>query len=454
MNNLKKQHLIRRQNLDESAYFQSILQEAYRLNLLSAAEYENIQVQSLQLLVKQVQRYTGGESSSVKVETAQNIMQAIFYVLSICLKGFSEPDIGIAILKQKPLSELYQHGKMLIAEQLESAKQLLAQIQNDGFITDNQAYNDTIWEGVPPFFSAYDVDFAAHAIPASIDYPLGHDKMDRNGLEYVLNYLQTLYSENKFLNFFPLSAIHRLLGSFSNDYKDLLVNIFELVLTNALGCILVNKNFILLNIEPAERKYLKEKLLNSSKDELNRILHEALNPLCKELDIADPFLQKHLTEILPDLSARITNALAKNSLESIFISFKENPRQPILFQEGTKMDDELFRSIIDEIKGCRSVSAKISIIQQEIHSLSDLLDILGCYCIFGDEFPALFGSLGDMELALLIKTLPPENILATDIHYSENEKEWQDQLKSYYTQLALPRQQRIKKLVEKLSMTL
>jgi hypothetical protein len=450
MNNLEKQHLIRKRDLDESDYFQSITQESCRLNLLSIAEYENIQVQSVQLLAKQVRRYTNGESSSVKVETAQTIMQSIFYVIGLYLKSFSDVDMCIVLLKQKPLLELYQHGKKLIEEQLDKAQQLLTKIENDGFITDNQAYNDTIRDALPPFFSAYDIDFAAHDTPASIDYPLCNDKMDLVGIEYVLNYLKTLCMENKFLNFFAMPVINRLLYSFNDHYKDLLVNIFELVLTNSLGCVLVNKDFTQLNIEPEERRYLEGKLLNLVKADLdlNNILQEGLIQLCTELDISDKLLQKYMKEIIPELSLRIKNALENNSLESIFISFRESQLKPVFFQEGNKMDDELFRSIIAEIKECSDVSDKISIIQREIHSISDFIDILGGYCIFEDEFTAIFNSLGDMELALLIKVLPTDNILISDIHFTENEKEWHDRLNSYFSELQLPRQKRIRKLVE------
>ncbi|ODA41024.1 DUF6179 domain-containing protein [Desulfosporosinus sp. BG] len=448
MNKLEKQQpIIKRQNLNESDYFQSILQESYRLNLLSVTEYETIQVQSLQLLAKQVQRYTGGESSSVKVETAQSIMQSILYVIGSYLKTFPEAELGLAALKQKPLLELYQHGKKLITAQLASAKQLLIDIQTDGFITDNQAYNDTIQNAIPPFFTDYDVNFAAHDTPASIDYPLCNDKMDLVGIEYISNYLETLCLENKFLDLFPMPAISRLLQGFNDHHKDLLINIFGLVLTNALGCVLLGKTITLLNIEPKEREYLQQKLLNLSHTELNNRLHKTLRQLCIDLDLSDRSLKNHMIGIIPDLSVRLKNALENNRLESIFISFKDNPLQSVLFEEGNKMDDELFRSIANEIKECRYVSDKIAIIQKEIHSISDFIDILGSYCIFDNEFTDIFQSLGDMELALLLKMVPSGNIIDSDIHFTESEKEWHNRLNTFFSELRLPRQKRIRKLV-------
>jgi len=83
MNNLEKPQLIKRNDLNQAHYFQSILEKSYSLSLISDSELENIQLQSIELLAKQVERFTGGESSSVKIENAQNIMESIFYTIGI-----------------------------------------------------------------------------------------------------------------------------------------------------------------------------------------------------------------------------------------------------------------------------------------------------------------------------------------------------------------------------------
>ncbi|HBW36659.1 DUF6179 domain-containing protein [Desulfosporosinus sp. BICA1-9] len=202
----------------------------------------------------------------------------------------------------------------------------------------------------------------------------------------VLNYLRTLSLENKFLNLFPMLAIHRLLQGFNDQAKDLLINIFGLVLTNALGCVMINKPPTQLNIEPVERECLQGRFQNLSKMELINSFHEALRQLCRKLELSDSVLQNHMAEIIPELSIRLMNALENNCLDSIFISFKNNQQQTTIFQEGNKLEDERFRSIVDEIRECRYVSDKLAIIQKEIHSISDYMDILESYCIFDNEF--------------------------------------------------------------------
>jgi len=372
-------------------------------------------------LAKQTEQYTGGESSSVKIETAQSILESIFYTIGIYLKNFPDADRSIEVLKHSSLSELYRHGKKLLENKFANAEKLLDAVRNNCLVTDHCAYNDTIRTGLLLFFSAYDIDFAAHDIPASIDYPLSNDQMELAGVEYIYNYLQILFWENQFCNKFPERNIHCLLRGYHDHYQDLLINIFGLVLTNTIACVLANKKAAQLNIEPSERQHLYHTLAYLPKDKLSAVLQDASTKLCKELNITNRFLQKHIAATASALPAGIKNALENNRLDSIFISFKEkHPQSVIQFEDHEKMPDELFRSIVDEIRECRYVSDKVTIIRREIHSIADLVDIFEGYCLFDDEFAEVFQALGDMELALLLKKLP-KYLIDPDLHLTENE---------------------------------
>ncbi len=452
MTELKKQNLIKKEKLNPTYYFQSLLQQATRLKLLTDAEFEHIQLQSFQLLAKQTEQYTGGESSSVKIETAQSLLASIFYTIGIYLKNFPDADRSIEVLKQSPLSELYRHGKKLLKSKFANAEQLLDAVRNNCLVTDHCAYNDTIRTGLPLFFSNYDIDFAAQDIPASIDYPLSNDQMDLAGVEYIYNYLQILFWENQFCNKFPEGAIHSLLRGYHNHYRDLLINIFGLVLTNAVACVLADKKAAQLNIEPSERQYLYHTLIRIPKDNLTAVLRDASTKLCKELNISNRFLQKHISATASALPAGIKNALENNNLDSLFISFKEKHTQSVIqFKDHEKMPDELFRSIADEIRECRYVSDKITIIRREIHSIADLVDLLEGYCLFDDEFAQVFQALDDMELALLLKKLP-KYLIDTDLHFTENEKEWQNKLKYFFEELDSARRDKIRELADKIDL--
>ncbi|PKM83238.1 MAG: hypothetical protein CVU89_00320 [Firmicutes bacterium HGW-Firmicutes-14] len=443
MTNIDKQHLIKRENLNRAQYFRSVLQEARRLNLLTDSEFNNIKMQTMQLLARQAERYTGGDSSSIKEETAQGIMQSVFYSIDVCLKSFPDADMSIGELKHKPLAELYRQGKKLVEAQLEYTKQMYNEIRNNCIATDNCAYNDTIQSAIPAFFSAYDVEFAAHDTPASIDYPLSNDKMELTGIEYIHDYLQKLLLENRFCKNFSNHDINSLLRGYDVHYQDLLINIFGLVLTNTIGCILAEKSVLKLDIQPFDKQYLQQKLVNMTKEQLDTILQDASEQLFKEFKISDRLLQNHITATALDFSPRIKNALGNNRLESVFISLKEkHPQGVVEFEDGRKMDDELFRRIADEVRQCRYTSDKIAIIKREIHSMTDLVDILEGSCLLGDEFSEVFQYLGDMELAWLLTKLPADTADA-DLHYTENEKDWHARLDNFLKEMNLSRRESI-----------
>lgn len=433
MGNLKRQQFIKKENLNNNYYLQSILQEAYSLKILTESQLEDIQLQSLELLSKQIKRYTSGDSSSIRTETAQNILQSISYTVGIYLKNLNNIDICIDNIKQESLDNLYKQGKLLIIKQIDESKKLFYLIQKNCIATNNIAYNDTIKNGISYFFENYDLDFFAHDTPASIDYPLSNDKMDLVGIEYIYSFLQKLFWENKFCNNFKESYIHKVLLGFNNNYPDLLINIFELIFTNVLGCILLEKDIFQLNIETWERQFLKQKLSSFSKKTLIIKLDDTLNQIYTNLNITDKLMQKYMATSLKKISKVLMNNLDNNQLKSIFITFKEDDlHKPYLFNDGPILDDELFRIIANEISECRYVSDKIAIIQKEIHSIIDLIDILEGSCIFEYEFFDIFHSFEDTYLSLLIKDIP---INTTDIDCFEYEKQWQSKLKEYLNQL-------------------
>lgn len=450
MNNLEKHHIIKRENISEENYFQSFVQEAYSLKLLSDAELEDIQIQSTKLLAKQVERYTEGDSSSVRVEIAQSILQSVLYSIGICLKDFPDTDISLEAIKKTPLTDLYRQGRKIIEKKINIAKHLLHLIQNEKIQTDNFAYNDTIENGLMGFFPKYDVDYAAHDTPGSIDYPLNIDKMDLVGIEYIYDYLQKFYWENTFCKKFSDYDIACVLRGYDEKYQDLLVNIFRVVFTNALGCTLVNKNASRLEIEASDRQCLQEKLKVLSEDELCEVLKSSSAKLCKELDISNEFLLEYISQTLKDIGERIKNALENEHLESIFVCSKEELLKPVIhFMDGDKMEDELFRQLAAEIRDCRFGADKISIIQKEIHSISDLVDILEADCLFENEFIEYFQVLGDNELAMLFNLLPVNKI---DLDLAESEKEWYLKLNEYLKGLDLKRRNNIFERAEKIEM--
>lgn len=66
------------------------------------------------------------------------------------------------------------------------------------------------------------------------------------------------------------------------------------------------------------------------------------------------------------------------------------------FEDGEMMDDEKLRLFIEEMQECRYLSDKIGMIREQIHSLSDLEEVLK-ECFWDAEYPEVFQLLSPPE---------------------------------------------------------
>ena len=455
---IEKQYSIREENLDKSNYLQSLLNEAVRLKLLTMEEITSIRTQLADILTIETRSYTQGDSSSVTVETAQSLMLSIIYTIDFYLKNLPNTDECLYAIKSTKLMDVYSKGKELIKIEIEKTRELFHLVQKSKISIDNIAYNDTI-ESLAGFFKDYNPMFAAHDSVVSIDYPLCIDRMDTCGIEYISSYLQKLYCENEFCRRFSKESIFYLLNGYSKENKELLINIFELVLANSLGSVLLKRSAKDLRINENDCLYLQRTLLSMSSDDYESEISSSADKIIRELEIENEFLIKYIYEAINGMSARIKKLLQLNKLSTIFIQMKEkNDSSDFRFEDGNKMDDELFRKVSEEIRSCRNVSDKLKIIWQEVHSFVDLMDILGANCIFENEYNEIFSSLGDLELAMLLKELPSNKIpdyrylnnRDFDLHLSESEKEWQTALAAYMKSLDSTWVKKIIQMSEKL----
>lgn len=463
MNPIEKQKLREISSLDAISFFHFLVEEGCRLSLISSGQLDALQYQLVELLAGRFNRWTGGFSSSVPVETGQSIQQSVFYTIGYYLKGLPDVECALEALKGNPLKELFLLGKKLIESNLAEANELLRSIQKDRFSTDVLAYNDTLDEGLPIFFSSYDTDYGAHETPASVDYPLGNDRMNLTGIEYISEYLRKLRLENEFCAHFPEEEILCLLRGYDRQYKELLFNIYELVLINAVGCLLIDQtengkneksgNEIRLRISDLGRQYLQRELSPLTAGKIDRLVNEAISLLCRVLSLSDGQLINYLAASAANLKSRLKSALETDSLEHLFLSTEEEPAEPLIqFSDKASLDHDSFRRLADEIRECRLIADKILLLLREPLSLGDLIDLLEGECFFAEEYQDVFASLEDIRLALLVKKLPLDPADSSFLA-EESGREWQIGLNSFLTQADPGRKSAILSLAKQLEVS-
>ncbi len=214
---------------------------------------------------------------------------------------------------------------------------------------DNYSYNDTVDDGLSPFFKEYDDFFAPHETPGcSIDYQLYIDTMNFIGIDYVYNYLYDLSLENEFCNKFDIDEINKLLKGYDRECELLLINIFELVLINSLGLIICNKDLSSLNINNLDRKIIKNKLEKLSIEELKEELIKDAEICLEILEIKNTELMTYIKKGILNIALLINERIKLNKLETVFISFnEEEPNEIIEYTDGKKMANSKFKKLTE-----------------------------------------------------------------------------------------------------------
>lgn len=205
-------------------------------SFLSADEISTVQLGVMQLLGEEIMQYNHMQSSSVKVETAQSLLESMLYSITAYLDTLPEP---AAALKTQNLKDLRQKGLDLLKQYIEEAKTLLKEVKATRVQTELIAYNNTIDFAIDKLLQCYDPRFEAqNTTPLSktaiIDYPLSKDNTSITGILYIKNYLIQLKKENEFCAGYSKNYIRALLLTHGVkhhlDYREMLINIPELIL--------------------------------------------------------------------------------------------------------------------------------------------------------------------------------------------------------------------------------
>ncbi|WP_288477542.1 DUF6179 domain-containing protein [uncultured Clostridium sp.] len=362
-----------------------------KIDKISREERDIINLKLYKLLGKRIERYTMGDSSSVPIEIAEELLKSICFSLN---KKVSEIDLLTIDDLEKVLEESWNE----IEVEISKSKELLENVIKEDAEIENISYSDTIIE-IGVGLKRYDYRFFAHEIKCSIDYQLSNPVNEKlQGIDYINEYLKRLLIENKFCNKFKKEKIEMILNSYCEDYKGLLINIFEPVFTNILGLQILNENIFEMEIRDIQRRILLEIFKNNS---IKEIVLEAVDKICIELEIVDEFEKNYIKESGLNLVARINKGVEFNNLDNIFLNFKmKEDYIEEKFIGNASIEDEKLRALIEEIKSCRFIEDKLIIIHNEISSLEDLIEILN-NCFLGGEISKVINSFTEEEKLIL-----------------------------------------------------
>ncbi|MFT4143155.1 MAG: DUF6179 domain-containing protein [Mobilitalea sp.] len=404
MNQLDNYGYFEESILDSENYFQSLFTEVCERQLITGVQIEHIQMELLELMEKEVVRYTNDESSSIPVEKAQDILQSICFSIGFYLKSISPITQKLDALKDRKLSELYHSGLNGVQNCVKESKIMYTELQKTALpeLT-NFAYQDTIYKALPEFFHDYETEFAAHITQASIDYPLSEVVEKLCGVEYIYAYLQRLTLEQSFLNKFAIQDINLLLEFFDEQAKHMLINIYEIVLGNAFACVLLDQKLERLLLNKQELNWIKEHLSSLSDIELERRCEQILDSISKQLNLSvelTSYNKRAYLRMLPRLKHNLKTA----TLDNFFVAVTSSKEGMEVFEDGRPMEDEQLRDFIEVLREIPATAEKIYLIKNTIRSQADLIELLE-ECFEEDEYEEVFTSFSELEKDMLRRSL-------------------------------------------------
>ena len=323
MNEIEVISKIKREKLDERNYFKTLIEAAFEEQMIIEDDIVNFQMQILQLMDEIVYKYNGVDSSSIRKEIMEDISNSNIYTISIYLKSFRNPDEAIKSIKEQGLEIAYQEGRKKIDKMLNIIRLMYIKVKQNKLNIENDTYNDTINGGIQGFLKIYNPDFKAQDMKITADYPLYNNLIGKlEGVEFIKEYLSSIYLENLFCKKFSEEKIKYLLYGYSQDYKELIINIFEIVLLEVIACKLVKRDVQDLSISIAELNEIYLMLENKDKSEIENIINLVYKEICNELILDNEELQRYIKKNLSSVVEIITNAVKQKTLDKVFIQQK------------------------------------------------------------------------------------------------------------------------------------
>lgn len=251
------------------------------------------------LLSAQCKSFTGGQSSSLSVETVEALLSSICFSLSCFANKYGQN----ALLKIPPEKAL-EGARDILKKRIQLCKTLYLTLLRLPFQPDNVSYRDTV-NGMENFFKKYDYYFFADQIPCDIDYQLCLPVSENLwGVEFLTEYIKRLICEGRFCGAFQRYEITALLANFGSRNDELLINVFTPVLSNALGRVLLGNDISTLEVTPDGIEKLFSMFAGLKYEEALPIVDKASKLLCSRVGFTG-YNAEYVTESARTLIPRI-----------------------------------------------------------------------------------------------------------------------------------------------------
>ncbi len=185
-------------------------------------------------------RYTGGISTSVTYEKAQELMEAVLY----CVQAYDKEQAmgyGLATAEGIEAQKIYEAGYELVLRKVKKMRGFYNRLMERFCSYGCRCYEDTLLKGMPEFFRRYDARFGPQKTLLTLDYPVMWPMEGLTGIDAIEEYLSGVSLEQKFLGAFDRAYVERVLWTYDWNYKEQFFNLCEVMVKHVCICVMERK---------------------------------------------------------------------------------------------------------------------------------------------------------------------------------------------------------------------
>lgn len=194
------------------------------LSIVESAANEQAMAGFAKLMNHICMLFTCGESSSVSEFEGRELAESALYVLGLADETAQQM---LGLLASDDIVALWTQKRSELESRIPGVMRLWQRVIAIMPPIRNIALRDTL-ASIGRVPQTYDTFFAAHEVPASIDYPLSKPLSEQlKGLDYVEAWLTQLLEEAQFLARFDVGEMTAHLEAWCPDYRGLLINLYD-----------------------------------------------------------------------------------------------------------------------------------------------------------------------------------------------------------------------------------
>ena len=269
-----------------------------------------------ELLRLQTERYTSGQSTSVRTDTAQALLRSICFSLEQLRQAQPERE-----LLREPPDALLRDAAEAVRRQTARTRLQYRRACRCLYQEESLSLRETLRD-IGGFFRDYDPRFFAAELPCDIDYQLAHPVADDlMGVAWLRDYLDRLLTEDTVLHRFRPEAVRRVLAASCPDHRELLVNLYGTVADAALGVTMAEGDLFELDITAAGQAALTARLAPMPPGVRRLVLERAGETLARRLELpagAAAYLRETALALAPRVEAVLVSG---GDWQAIFPAF-------------------------------------------------------------------------------------------------------------------------------------